>query len=232
MVPPVHILVVEDSERVAQTVSEALSVWGHTVVVAGGLRAADEAIGTQPFDMAIVDIGLPDGSGLGWCEAARRAGRSLPMLILTARGEVSDRVAGLDAGADDYLVKPFAGEELAARVRALGRRGPRWRDAVRIFGPLSIDRDKRLLSVRGQRVMVTGREFDIVAQLAWNDGRVVPREEMLESLWGTVTEKAADSLEVLVVRIRRKLAAHGLREAIRTVRQVGYAWGLERSPRG
>jgi DNA-binding response OmpR family regulator len=79
--------------------------------------------------------------------------------------------------------------------------------------------------------MVTAREFDIVALLAWNDGRVVPREEMLETLWGTVTEKAADSLEVLVVRIRRKLAAHGMRDAIRTARQVGYAWGLERSPR-
>jgi DNA-binding response OmpR family regulator len=228
----VHILVVEDSNRVAETVSDALLGWGHTVVVAGGVQAADEAFVAGRFDVAIVDIGLPDGSGLSWCQSTRQAGSDVPMLLLTARSGVADRVAGLDAGADDYLIKPFSIDELAARVRALGRRGPRWADSVRSFGSFAIDRDRRILTFDGKRIPVTGREFDIVAFLAWREGRVVPRDELLESLWGVAGERSAASLEVLLVRIRRKLAEHGIRDALRTVRQVGYAWALERSKQG
>jgi DNA-binding response OmpR family regulator len=225
----VRILVVEDSERVAHAVSEALSARGYSVVVAGGVHAADEAFATDRFDVAIVDLGLPDGSGLTFCRSARRSGYDVPMLILTARNGVADRVAGLDAGADDYLGKPFSIEELAARVRALARRGPRWTDSVRTFGAVVVDRDRRVLTMHGQRVPVTAREFDIIAFIAWRDGRVVPRDELLESLWGNASERSAASLEVLLVRIRRKLAERGLREALRTVRQIGYAWALEHS---
>lgn len=220
---------VEDSERVADMVASALRVHGHAVVLARGVRAADEAFVAQPFDVAIVDIGLPDGSGVTWCRSARRAGSELPVLLLTARNGVADRVAGLEAGADDYLGKPFAVDELVARVRALARRGPRWTGSVRRFGELVIDRDRRLASFGDQRVPFTAREFDIVALLAWRDGRVVARDELLESVWGDADERAAASFEVLVARIRRKLAAHGVRDALRTIRQVGYAWALERS---
>jgi DNA-binding response OmpR family regulator len=232
IVGAVHILVVEDSQRVVDTVSDALLGWGHTVVVAGGVRAADEAFQACRFDVAIVDIGLPDGSGLAWCQSARQSGSDVPMLLLTARTSITDRVAGLDAGADDYLVKPFSSDELAARVRALGRRGPRWVDSVRSFESFVIDRDRRMLTIAGKRIPVTSREFDIVAFLAWREGRVVPRDELLESLWGVASERSAASLEVLLVRIRRKLADHGLRDALRTVRQMGYAWALERSKPG
>jgi DNA-binding response OmpR family regulator len=224
-----RILVVEDSHRVAATVSEALRVWGHTVTVAPGVRAANEAFSENQFDIAIVDIGLPDGSGLSWCQAKRKSGCEVPVLILTARSSIGDRVAGLDAGADDYLIKPFSIEELAARVRALGRRGPRWTESVRTFGELTVDRDRRRLAMNGERVPVTGREFDIIAFLAWREGRVVPREELLESLWGLADDSTAASLEVLLVRIRRKLANHGLKNILRTVRQVGYTWVFERS---
>jgi two-component system, OmpR family, response regulator len=180
----------------------------------------------------VVDLGLPDGSGLEWCRAARTAGNELPILLLTARNGIPDRVAGLDAGADDYLGKPFSIDELVARVGALSRRGPRWTESTLHFGPMTIDRDRRTVAIGDLRVPLTAREFDIVALVAWRQGRVVPRDEILEAVWGDASERTAASFDVLVTRIRRKLAQHGLRQALRTVRQVGYAWVLERSKRG
>ena len=215
----------------ADTVSAALRAEGHAVVLAGGVREADAAFGAQLFDVAIVDVGLPDGSGLAWCRSARQSGSDLPMLVLTARDGVANRVAGLDAGADDYLGKPFSVDELAARVRALGRRGPRWTESVRRFGALVVDRDRRVVTIDEARVPLTAREFDIVALIAWRDGRVVPRDELLECVWGDVNERVASSFEVLLGRLRRKLSDRGIRDALRTVRLVGYAWALERSKR-
>jgi DNA-binding response OmpR family regulator len=225
----VRILIVEDSPRVADAVAAALRLHGYSVVLADGVRSATDACASQVFDLAIVDVGLPDGSGLAWCKAAREAGSELPMLILTARNEVADRIAGLDCGADDYLGKPFVVEELLARVRALGRRGPRLAESARSYGPLHLDRDRRIATIEGAKVPLTAREFDIVAVLAWRNGRVVARDDLLESVWGAVSDGAAGSLEVLLVRIRRKLAERGVRDALRTVRQLGYAWALERS---
>jgi DNA-binding response OmpR family regulator len=224
-----RVLLIEDSERVAETVGAGLRARGHTVVVAGGIRAADEALGASAFDIAVVDVGLPDGSGLDWCRATRESENQLPILVLTARNDIADRVAGLDAGADDYLGKPFSVDELLARVRALCRRGPRWTDSVRRFGNLTVDADRRVVTVDGARLALTPREFAIVAVVSSRDGRIVPRDELLEAVWGYDGERAAASLEVLLVRIRRKLAEHGVRDAIRTVRQVGYEWSLERS---
>jgi len=214
---------------VADTVSAALRVFGHSIVLAAGVHAADAVLESQPFDVVIIDVGLPDGSGLDWCRSARESGNDVPMLLLTARNGVGDRVAGLDAGADDYLGKPFSVDELAARVRALGRRGPRWTESVRTFGSLVIDRDRRVATVGNVRVPLTAREFDIVALIAWREGRVVSRDELLESVWGDADERAAGSFEVLLARARRKLAERGLRDALRTVRKVGYVWALERS---
>ncbi|MBV9947632.1 MAG: response regulator transcription factor [Myxococcales bacterium] len=225
-----RILLVEDSERVSEAVGAALRRHGHRVIGAPDVRAASRALADgAPFDVAIVDVGLPDGSGLDWCRDARRAGSDLPILLLTARNGVSDRVAGLDAGADDYLGKPFAIDELLARVRALTRRGPRWTESVRRFEDVELDRDRRVLTVAGERLALTAREFDIVALLAWREGRVVPRDEILEAVWGDTSDSAAASFEVLLVRIRRKLALRGVRDALRTIRQVGYAWSLPRS---
>lgn len=224
-----RILLVEDSPRVADTVSAALRAFGHSVVIAGGVRAADAAFASQAFDMAIVDVGLPDGCGLAWCRSTRKSGSDLPMILLTARNGVRDRVEGLDSGADDYLGKPFSVDELAARVRALGRRGPRWTESARSFGPLVIDRDRRVATVDDVRVPLTAREFDIVALLAWREGRVVSRDDLLDAVWGDANERTAASLEVLLGRVRRKFAERGLRDALRTIRQVGYAWALERS---
>lgn len=215
----------------ADAVGAALRARSLTVVVADSVRSANAAFEEQHFDVAVVDIGLPDGSGLEWCRSAREAGSTLPILVLTARAGVAERVAGLDAGADDYLGKPFAMDELLARVRALARRGPRWSESLRTYGDLVLDRDKRTVSVGGKPMPLTARELDVVTLLAWRDGRVIARDEILDAVWGTATEGAGASLEVLVARIRRKFAERGVCEAVRTVRQVGYAWALERSKR-
>jgi DNA-binding response OmpR family regulator len=224
-----RVLLIEDSDRVAETVGAGMRAHGHTVVLAGGVQAADEALASGAFDLAVVDIGLPDGSGLDWCRATRSGDNPIPILVLTARNDVADRVSGLDAGADDYLGKPFSLDELLARVRALCRRGPRWTDSIRSFGRVQIDGDQRAVSVDGERLPLTPRELDIVFMVSSRDGRIVPRDELLEAVWGDGSERAAASLEVLLVRIRRKLAEHGVRDALRTVRQVGYRWALERS---
>jgi DNA-binding response OmpR family regulator len=219
------VLLVEDDARVAQVVSDALRSAGHAVTLARDRACGAGELARTHHDLAIIDVGLPDGSGLDLCRSLRSDGYDLPILILTARSGVEDRVRGLDSGADDYLGKPFATAELVARIRALGRRGPRWTEARRDYGVLVVDRDRRLVTKDGERVPLTPREFDIVALLAWRDGRVVARDEILEVVWGDTTERAALSLDVLIARIRRKLGARDL-EVIRTVRQVGYAWAL------
>jgi len=212
---------------VAGVIVKSLGDAGHAVTVAGDCAAARAMLDGARYDLAIVDVGLPDGSGLDLCRAWRADGYDLPVLILTAQTDVRHRVAGLDAGADDYLGKPFAVSELLARVRALGRRGARWTESRRSFGPFIIDRDRRLVTRDGELVPLTAREFDIAALLAWRGERVVPRDEILEIVWGDISERAAASLEVLVTRIRRKFGSQKGDDVIRTVRQVGYAWAIK-----
>jgi two-component system OmpR family response regulator len=217
---------VEDSDRVARVVSRALGESGHVVERARDCASATAELDLARAELAIIDVGLPDGSGLEVCRAARSKGHDLPILVLTARNGVDDRVKGLDAGADDYLGKPFALTELVARVRALGRRGPRWTDSVRSFGDLTVDRDRRVVLRDGDAIALTPREFEIVAVLAWKGGRVASREDLLETVWGDTSERASASLDVLIARIRRKLGTGSSEDAIRTVRNVGYAWAL------
>ncbi len=222
-----RVLVVEDSQRVATVVESALCDAGHTVSIATTKRDATERAAGAAVDLAIIDVGLPDGSGLELCRELRDSGYDFPVVILTASNAIGDRVAGLDAGADDYLGKPFATAELLARVRALGRRGPRWTESTRVFGDVVIDRDRRTVTKNGAELALTARELEIVALLAWRDGRVVARDELLEMIWGMASEREAASLEVLVSRIRRKFGS----DVIRTIRGTGYAWALAPSNR-
>jgi two-component system OmpR family response regulator len=227
----VRILIAEDDRRLTEVLAAALRAAGHQLEVGATCTSARQFLLNAEFDLAIIDVGLPDGSGLDLCRGIRADGHDLPIIILTARTEVKDRVDGLDAGADDYLGKPFSVVELLARIRALGRRGPHWVESVRSYGALTIDRDQRLVTLDEARVPLTPREFEIVAMLAWRDGRVVSKDEILETVWGDIVEGGSASLEVLIARIRRKLTGHGLTEVIRTVRQAGYAWAVPRSKR-
>jgi DNA-binding response OmpR family regulator len=190
------------------------------VVTAASSCAEAERALEGDFDVIVLDVMLPDGSGIDLCARLRARGCRVPILLLTARGEIRERVTGLEAGADDYLVKPFALAELMARVHALGRRGPMLRDSIATFGRVKVDFERRQVSVAGRNVPLTAKELAIIEVLASRRG-IVTRELLLESIWGEVSEPAEASLEVLIGRIRRKLGAHAA--ALRTVRGVGYS---------
>lgn len=218
-----RVLVVDDHEEVRDLVRRALEGDGHAVRVTATLATARDALLDQPADVIVLDIGLPDGSGLDLCGELRRAGDGAPILLLTARVSVEERVAGLDRGADDFLGKPFAVPELRARVRALGRRGPLPRTLHHRTGAVELDFTARMARSRGKAVPLTAREWAVLELLALREGRVVSRGEILDVVWGEATEQASGSLDVMVTRIRRKLGEG----TIRTVRGEGYALGLE-----
>jgi len=220
-----RVLVVDDHRDTRLLLVRSLERAAYGVKAVGSCEEAEAALEVGTFDVLVLDVMLPDGSGIDLCGRIRAATRNVPILLLTARGEVGDRVAGLDAGADDYLVKPFAVLELVARVKALGRRGPVLRCRALSFGPVVVDLEGRRVRVDGQEVPLTAKELAIVEVLASRHGGVVTRDWLIESVWGDVTESAAASLEVLVARIRRKLGAGAA--ALHTRRGVGYSfeWG-------
>jgi DNA-binding response OmpR family regulator len=219
----VRVLLVDDEIELRSVVTRALTQEGHAVSTAGTLASAREALEPPP-DVLVLDLALPDGVGLALCRELRMARSQVPILVLTAHSEVARRVEALDAGADDFLAKPFAVAELRARVRALARRGPLPRGLIHRQGELVVDFAGRHASRAGSEVPVTAREWAILELLARHGGRLVVRADLLEGVWGEATDSAAGSLEVLVARLRRKLGSG----VIRTVRGEGYALGEER----
>jgi DNA-binding response OmpR family regulator len=217
-----RLLIVDDHRETRQLLMRSFEGAGHQVRAAGSCADATVALQDQKFDVAILDVMLPDGSGVELCRGIRARGLELPILLLTARGDVRDRVSGLDAGADDYLPKPFALSELAARVRALGRRGYVARATGVRAGDVTVDLEKRKVTCAGRAVLLTARELAIVEVLAVRRGGLVGRDELIESVWGEVTDSARASLEVLIARIRRKLG--GSSAPIRTIRGAGYSF--------
>lgn len=216
------ILLVEDHIPTRQLISRSIESQGQTVDgvgrMADGLRRATEA----RFDVIVIDIELPDGSGLDLCRDLRRQGIRTPILFLTARGEVEDRVDGLDAGADDYLKKPFALSELNARLRALSRRSQS-RAPLQLRGEgWSIDFAKRRMMSGSGEIPLTAREWSLLEQLANRRGQMVPRTALLEAAWGDANPAASDSLDVIVSRLRRKLGMLPSGPAVRTLRGQGF----------
>jgi len=214
-----RILVVDDHADVLELVQRALERDQHVVWTAGTVAAAREKLTASTVDLIVLDLGLPDGTGQGLCAEVRAGGSSVPILVLTAKGGVASRVAMLDAGADDYLAKPFAVAELRARVRALGRRGASLHAFTYERGGVSLDFTARRALVGGDEAPITSREWAILQALAARSGRVMSRSELLDSVWGDDSESSSASLDVLIGRIRRKLGA----DVIRTVRGQGYA---------
>ena len=216
-----RILVVEDHLDTRRMLEGALREAGHAVVAAPDLETARNRLAEGGFQVVLLDWMLPDGSGPDLCRQMRRDGDTTPVLVLTARGGVEDRVEGLDAGADDYLRKPFAVAELLARVRALTRRGPRVEEPVVAFGPVEIRLAERSVRVDGEEAPITAREMAILEVLLRNRGRAVSRSDILQAVWGSEDASGA-SLEVLVGRIRRKLGETG-EHVLRTHRGFGYS---------
>ena len=213
------LLVVDDHVELLDLVTRSFTQDGHRVTAARTAAEGERALGERPFDVIILDVGLPDRSGIELCRSARRHDISTPILILTAHASVQERVDGLDAGADDFMGKPFAIAELRARIRALGRRRGLPTGLVWTRGNVALDFPKRRASVSDQEVPLTAREWGILELLASAAGRVVSRTQILDSVWGG--EDAGASLEVLVARIRRKLGER----TVRTLRGEGYALG-------
>jgi two-component system response regulator MprA len=220
----VRALVVDDDPELRAALTRALRLDGYDVTaVSNGLKALEAMPEAQP-DVVVLDLMMPYVGGLEVCRRLRAKGDRTPILVLTARDDVGDRVAGLDAGADDYLVKPFALEELRARLRALIRRTkpPDDDEAVLALGDLSLDpvsRDVR----RGERAIeLTRTEFALLELLLRNAGRVLTRDVIMDRVWGYELEPASNSLEVFVGYLRRKTEAGGEPRLIQTVRGVGY----------
>lgn len=213
-----RVLVIDDEADVRSVVARALRTDGHTITTAVDLETARERV-IDGTDLIVLDLRLPDGFGLELCRELRADGAVVPILLLTALSQVALRVEGLDAGADDFLAKPFAVDELRARVRALGRRGGLPRGFVYRSGDTVIDFAGRSASRGGRDVAITAREWAILDILARRAGRVVSRLDLLEGAWGEASEAVAASLEVLVGRLRRKLGTN----LITTLRGEGYS---------
>ena len=218
-----RVLLVEDDEDVAALVAKGLTQLDHLVELSGSGADALARARANEFDVIILDRMLPDGEGLATLRQARRAGIGAPVLVLTARGSIDDRVAGLEAGADDYLVKPFAFAELAARVAALGRR-PRApdHDGIVVAGQIRLDRINRRVTRAGRAIVLQPREFQLLDELIRHLGRVVTRMMLLKAVWDFGFDPQTNVVESHMSRLRAKLD-HGFdTPAIDTVRGEGY----------
>ncbi|MDB5718660.1 MAG: DNA-binding response regulator [Sphingomonas bacterium] len=218
-----RILIVEDDDETNRFVARGLAELGHHVVTsADGRDGLFQATGDQ-FDALIVDRMLPGLDGLSLIKALRAAGNMTPALMLTAVGGIADRVAGLEGGADDYLVKPFAFSELAARVQALGRRpAPQGETSVLAIGSIELDLHRRTVTRDGRRVVLQPREFALLAELMRNPRRVMTRTMLLERVWDFDFDPKTNIVETHMSRLRSKLNAGFDEDAIETVRGAGY----------
>ncbi|MEP7203238.1 MAG: response regulator transcription factor [Ilumatobacteraceae bacterium] len=219
-----RILVVEDDDAVRTAVDRGLCVHGFDVSSVADAESAMAIVARRRPDVMIIDIGLPGMSGIELCTRLRGLDVDTPILILSARDQVGDRVAGLQAGADDYVVKPFSLEELAARVQALLRRSRSSVTATSVLaaGPLWIDLDRRVATSEEKRLDLSRREFDLLAVFAANPGIVLSRIRLLELVWGYDFDVDTNVVDVFVGYVRRKLDAAGTPSLIETVRGVGF----------
>jgi two-component system response regulator MprA len=217
-----RILVAEDDQRLRESLARVLTFEGYAVdFAADGLEALTTTADKHP-DVIILDVMMPNLDGLTACRRLRSSGDRTPVLMLTARHEVGDRVAGLDAGADDYLVKPYSLDELLARVRALLRRTAVEENRVLQLADLRLDPRRRLVT-RGDRVLdLTKTEFDLLELLLLNAGIVLSRDQIYARIWGYDFETSSKSLDVYISYLRRKTEEHGEPRLIHTIRAVGY----------
>jgi DNA-binding response OmpR family regulator len=219
---PVRLLIIEDEDRLSGILKSRLGDAGFAVDVAGTAGDASAALEIINYDAVVLDLGLPDGDGLAVLAGARRIGKALPILILTARDAVEDRVVGLNAGADDYLTKPFAMSELIARIKALLRRPGGVLGITLEAGNLSLDTIGRELSVAGKPVRLSRQELAILEQMMRRFGRIVPKAVLEQKLYGMDEEPDSNTIPVHVHHLRRQLEAARATLVIHTIRGVGY----------
>ena len=216
------ILIVEDQLRLAQMLKQGLTERAHTVINVGTCAAARDALAEDTFDLIILDLGLPDGDGLDLLKEWRRAGFNEPVLILSARDAVQDRIKGLDLGADDYLSKPFSLEELIARVRSLLRRQSGVKETVLESRGIRLDLLHHTAEVNGKQIDLTRREFALLEIFMQNPGRILTRTLISEKIWASHYDVDTNLLDVYMSRLRTKLETTADKPIFKTVRGVGY----------
>ncbi|MHB8472279.1 MAG: response regulator transcription factor [Gammaproteobacteria bacterium] len=225
-----RVLIVEDEAALRTPLVARLKAEGHVVDAAAdgkeGLYFASE----YPLDIAIIDLGLPQLSGIEVIRQLRAAGKTFPILILTARGSWQDKVQGLEAGADDYLVKPFEMEELLARLKALLRRASGWTQSVLRCGPVALDTGAQTVHLHAQALELTTFEYKVLEYLMLHAGQVVSKSELTDHLYEQDFERDSNVIEVFVGRLRRKLDPDNQLQPIETLRGRGYRLTLPRSP--
>lgn len=221
-----RLLIVEDEAALCRQLAARLTGAGYQVQTSHDGREGLYFATEYRFDAAVVDLGLPGLAGLEVIRRLRAAGNRLPILVLTARDRWQDRVAGLEAGADDYLGKPFQAEELEARLRALLRRAANSATRVLVCGPLSIDPDARAVALHGRPVELTAFEYRLLEHLAMQRPRVLSKQQLTDYLYADADERDSNVLEVLIGRLRRKLDPTGTLRPIETLRGQGYRFAL------
>ncbi len=225
-----RILVVEDERKVASFLRQGLVEEGHAVEVApDGAVALDLLLDGPPYDLAVLDLMLPKRDGFEVLKTLRARRVETPVLVLTARDTVSDRVVGLDLGADDYLTKPFAFEEFLARVRALLRRGAGQRTPILRLGDLTLDPATRAVSRGKRRITLTAREYALLEYFLRNPNRVLTRPMIAQHVWGLDFDSESNIIDVYVGYLRRKIDADGEPRLLHTLRGAGYTMGTDPS---
>jgi two-component system OmpR family response regulator len=220
-----RILLVEDDAALARVLGKGLGEQGYAVDPVASSRGAQRLLRENPYDLVLLDLGLPDGDGLSLVQGMRARGEPTPVLVLTARGTIADRVKGLDSGADDYLQKPFAFPELLARVRALLRRGMVAAPTSLCVGDVEIDPAKLTATRGGIPIQLTVKEFAILHYLVRHAGQLVTRTMLLEHCWDESYDGLSNLVDVHVSHLRRKLEPPGTAPLVRTVRGAGFIFG-------
>ena len=213
-----RLLIVEDDELLGDAVKAGLTQFGYVVDWLKDGEIARTVVKTEPFDLIILDLGLPRFSGMSLLQTIRRSNNKTPIIILTAKESVDDRIKGLDAGADDYITKPFDLNELGARVRALTRRAQGRAEAVLQYGPITIDIAAHTVTLNRQPINLARREFALLQKLLESKGQVLSREKLMQSIYSWDEEVDSNALEVHIHNLRKKLNAN----FIRTIRGIGY----------
>jgi len=222
-----RVLIIEDEEQLRTQLASRLREEGFAVDLAADGREGLFLGREYPIDVGVVDLGLPEISGIDVIRRLRELGKDFPILILTARDRWQDKVEGLDAGGDDYLVKPFHMEELVARIRALLRRAAGWTQAVQEFGPLTLDTLAQQVTMNGESVELTAYEYRVLEYLIVRAGQVVSKAELTEHIYEQDFDRDSNVIEVFVGRLRRKLDPKNTLNIIETLRGRGYCFGLK-----
>ncbi len=215
-----RILIVEDDEVLADGLCQSMHSSGHAVDCVGNGKDAVHIVQGEHYDLVVLDLGLPKLDGFSVLRLLRAYNRNVPVIILTARDGVEERVKGLDLGADDYMTKPFSLPELEARVRALLRRGQCGANPLVTYGPLAYDSVGHRVTLNGERLELTSREIGVLQILLTRAGRVVSKEQLIEHLYSYKEEASGNAIEVYIHRVRKKIESAGV--TIRTIRGLGY----------